>query len=171
MSDEPKKRSHTVRLAVSMLLGVFAGVVFLFLVVGPLPLGGGRTHSFAPLICTALGTLVGFAVEMLRRLLEAPAHTGPEGINGEAWSGNARQSKSITLNRCAGFGMFVGGPCFFLAALMVTDSEWDARWLFLSLMSLFGAVVGGMVGLLLGLVPILFIRWRHSRRKRRTRLE
>jgi hypothetical protein len=153
MSDEPKKRSHTVRLAVSMVLGAFAGAVFV-------PLVGG-TDGLAPLICTASGALVGLAVEMRRRFLEPLAYPGHEGTSDEARSVHTRQMKSAMLNRLTGFGMFLGAAGAFIAALVVTDSQWKLRGLFLSLASLFGTVGGGILGLLFGSLGTLFVRSRH----------
>jgi len=69
MSDEPKKRSHTIRLAVWMLMGaVLAGTVF------TPPVGNALDPRFraAPLICAVYGALAGLAVELFRRFLDYP---------------------------------------------------------------------------------------------------
>ncbi len=152
MSDEPKQRSHTIRLTVSMVLGVLAGAVLV-------PLIGGRAQSFTPLICTASGALTGLGVEMRRRFLEVPLYIGREGTSDEACSGNARETKSATLNRWAGWGMLVGAVSGFNAALLLGQPPGAKQLLALSLLSLDGTAVGGVLGLLLGLGRTLFLTY------------
>ncbi len=57
--------------------------------------------------------------------------------------------------------MFLGGACGFIAALIDGDPG-EKQLLALSLMSLFGVVAGGIVGLLLGLGRSLLLCWRHD---------
>jgi len=71
MSDEPERPSHTIRLAAWMLGGVAMGRALA-------PLGGNGLDWWfqaAPLIYTISGALVGLAIEIFRRFLEAPAYT------------------------------------------------------------------------------------------------
>jgi hypothetical protein len=58
MSDEPKKRHHTVRLAASMVVGVFVGNIFVQMAL-----------PWTAVICTLGGALGGLAVELFRRSL------------------------------------------------------------------------------------------------------
>jgi len=71
MSDERKRRSHTIRLTVSMLVGILLGAWFMPVV------GNGLDPWFraAPLIYTASGALAGLGLELFRRFLEQPAYT------------------------------------------------------------------------------------------------
>ncbi|HEV3300525.1 MAG TPA: hypothetical protein VG055_12835 [Planctomycetaceae bacterium] len=59
MSDEPNKRSHPVRLAVSMVIGVFVGSIFVQMAL-----------PWTAVICILGGALAGLAVELFRRAEE-----------------------------------------------------------------------------------------------------
>jgi cyanate permease len=58
MSDEPKNRSHTVRLAVSMVVGVLVGSIFVQMAL-----------PWTAVICTLGGAIGGLALELFRRSL------------------------------------------------------------------------------------------------------
>jgi hypothetical protein len=56
--------------------------------------------------------------------------------------------------------MFLGGACGVYVVMFDGTPPGGKQLLALALVSLFGTVGGGVLGLVLGLVRILFVRWR-----------
>ncbi len=67
MSDQPKKREHTTRLALSMVTGMSAGAICM-----PAYATEPPWRQWAPLLLIVAGAMAGFSIEMLRRLRDRP---------------------------------------------------------------------------------------------------